>query len=375
MTELDLLSGNLILRPGTDEPITCERPMVGAALMRRLTEGRRAALMPELVGSVFTLCAAAQRACARQAVAAALGVREGPETLEAERRLVALNTAREHLQRFALDMPRLVPQPEVALDTGWLRDAPVLALPSHGVAGTALAGAAAALPGWLERRVFGLPCRAWIERWQAAPGEWLAEWAAGRRHPFARWLDAVRTTAQITLLPCRPLAVLSAGPDAARELAAALAADGAAKSHFAERPLWRGAPAETGPWTRVARPLDAESLWLRLGARLADLAAIALDEPLAVGALVVAPGEAIAWCEMSRGLLMHWLKLEDGSLHPDSARVARYRVLAPTEWNFHPQGSLGRALAAGRLTADETRLAALTLDPCIRFDVAAEPHA
>jgi len=379
MNELDLISGRLLLRPGADEPIACERPMVGAALMRRLTEGRRAALMPELVGSVFTLCAAAQRTCSRLAVGAALGVREGPETIEAERRLVALATAREHLQRFALDLPRLVPRAGVEPDTAWMRDAPVLALPTHGVASTVLASAAAALPGWLERRLFGLPCASWLERWRAAPDAWLAEWAAttAPRHPFARWLDAVRVSAQITLLPCRPLAVLAAGPEGARELAAALAAD----ADFAERPLWQGAPAETGPWTRAARTLDAESLWLRLGARLADLAAIALDEPLAAGALAVAPGEAIGWCEMSRGLLMHWLRLEDGAphalhaLHPDSARVATYRVLAPTEWNFHPEGSLARALAAGRLDADEARLAALTLDPCIRLDIVEQPHA
>jgi coenzyme F420-reducing hydrogenase alpha subunit len=97
--------------------------------------------------------------------------------------------------------------------------------------------------------------------------------------------------------------------------------------------------------------------------------------PLACGALALAPGEGIAWTEMSRGLLMHWVRLEEGARQPDTARVALYRVLAPTEWNFHPRGALGLALAAGRLDAAAARLAALALDPCIRFDVAEPSHA
>ena len=75
-TELDLLAGRLTLAPGTADPIACERPMVGAALMRRLTEGRRAGLLPELIGSVFTLCASAQRSTSRRAVAAAFGLQD-----------------------------------------------------------------------------------------------------------------------------------------------------------------------------------------------------------------------------------------------------------------------------------------------------------
>lgn len=371
------VEGRLLLRPGSAEPIACERPMVGAGLMRRLAEGRRAALMPDLVGSVFALCAHAQRGTARRAVSAALALEpEPPAQREAEALALALATAREHLQRFALDLPALLPQPGVAPDPAALRDAPVFALPPHADRG-ALQRAAEALPGWLERRLFGCPPTVWRAQWRAGGGAWLADWAAGQRHALARWFAAVQPRAAALVLPCRPLALLDAADGGAadlRALVAALAAD----ADFPERPLWHGAPAESGPWTRHGRAdtVAAEGgVWQRLGARLADLAALAEGEGLAHGALRLADGEAIAWTEMSRGLLLHWVRLADGPRGADSARIGGYRVFAPTEWNFHPQGALGRALAEGRFDAADAKLAALALDPCVRLEVREAEHA
>jgi hypothetical protein len=375
--EAGLFAGRLTLTPNAPAPIACERPMVGAAVMQRLTEGRRASLLPDLMGSIFTLCSGAQRSTSRRAIAAALGLKDDPERQAVDRQLVALATAREHLQRFALDLPRLLPHAGIAVDPAWMRDAPVLGLPAAGAAAAAQQAAAAALPGWLERRLFGLAPALWLERWQDDPLEWLAEWAEGSAHPLARWLSSVRAQARALVLPCRALGVLDEGEAGLRELAAMLDGD----PRFAEHPLWHGEPAETGPWTRRAQRHEtgrSSTVWLRLGSRLADLAAIASDasgRSLACGALALAPGEGIAWTEMSRGLLMHWVRLEAGARQPDTARAALYRVLAPTEWNFHPQGALGCALAAGRLSADAARLAALALDPCISFQIAQVPHA
>jgi hypothetical protein len=374
-TETDLLAGRLWLAPGSATPITCERPMVGAALMRRLTEGRRAALLPDLIGAVFTLCAAAQRATTRRAVSAALGL---PPTSEAatadERRLLAMATAREHLQRLALDLPLALPQPGVAHDPAWLRDAPVLGLPSPVAMPARVQQAAAALPGWLERRLFGLPPARWLQHWRADGCGWLAEWSRGREHPVARWLAAVQPRAEAVAWPSRALAVLDDGEAGLRAIGAAVRDD----DLFPEQPTWRGQPAETGPWTRRGRPEPAAApmtAWQRLGARLADLAALVGGATPDTGSLALGPGEGLAWTEMSRGLLIHWARLEDAAAAPDTARVARFRVLAPTEWNFHPSGELALAMTDGRFDAEATRLAALALDPCVRFDLVEAQHA
>lgn len=372
MSDADLLAGRLELRLGGAPAIACERPMVRQAMMRRLTQGRRAALLPDLIGTLFTLGAVAQRSTARRAVAAAFGLHDAEAAADDEQLLISLATAREHLQRFALDLPLRVPVTGTG-DPGWLRDAPVQGLPMRpgAQAGAALRNAATALPGWLERRVLGLPPREWLQHWQAAPERWLAQWCDANEHPLALWLRGVRDAAEGIVLPCRPLGLIDEGEAGWRSLADTLASD----PDFPERPLWGAAPAETGPWTRHGRgaPLTPRmSLWQRLGGRLADLVHLALGDGLARGARTLGDGEGIAWTEMSRGLLVHWVRLEDGSAAPDTARAAAYRVLAPTEWNFHPQGSFATALCERRLDAAQATLAAAALDPCIRFDVVDE---
>lgn len=367
---LDGLAGGLTLRPGATPAVVCERPMVGAALLGRLTTGRRAVLLPDLIASVFVLCAGAQRSTARRAVKAALGLHDNAATATRDARSAALHAARDHLQRLALDLPTLAAADATPVQPAWLRDAPVMALPAGngGSDEAALQVAAAALPGWLERRLFGMPVRDWLEAWQAEQGAWLARWCAGRAHPVAQWLNAVRDDARAVTWPCRPLDAVRSGEAGMRTLAAALAADAA----FAERPLWGTQPAETGPWTRHGREAAVFSAWDRLGTRLAELAHIATGATLAAGALTLRDGEGIAWTEMSRGLLVHWVRLEPGERDASAARVARFHVLAPTEWNFHPQGAFARALGKGAWSPEQVRLAAATLDPCLVFAVEQE---
>ncbi|MEO8675366.1 MAG: nickel-dependent hydrogenase large subunit, partial [Casimicrobiaceae bacterium] len=54
----------------------------------------------------------------------------------------------------------------------------------------------------------------------------------------------------------------------------------------------------------------------------------------------------------------------------DGGRVAAYRIVAPTEWNFHPAGALVRGLATLAANDEprlvrEARLAVQALDPCV----------
>jgi len=58
----------------------------------------------------------------------------------------------------------------------------------------------------------------------------------------------------------------------------------------------------------------------------------------------------------------------------DGDRVARYAIVAPTEWNFHPQGAFVREMTGRQVeTPAEALLAArrlaLSLDPCVPFEV------
>jgi Ni,Fe-hydrogenase I large subunit len=225
---------------------------------------------------------------------------------------------------------------------------------------------------------------------------WLAQDACFPAQCLARWYARGKDLR----VPLRALDVLS--PDAAtqqqqlRLLGQAIASN----PDFGQSPQWQGACAETGPWTRLRHlrqttltepltdkaaahqpyPPQPVSAWARLEARWQELleisAAPALaddathDPVLSSGALALGEGQAIAWCEMARGLLLHWVQLNS------HGAVAQYRVLAPTEWNFHPQGALALALAA---RAPEDTAVAQTLaaafDPCVECSVAPQASA
>jgi hypothetical protein len=134
----------------------------------------------------------------------------------------------------------------------------------------------------------------------------------------------------------------------------------------------------------AAAPADG---WLRMGARVAEICRLAGagdgqdgGAMLAHGALALGGGEALAWTEMARGLLCHWVRLDLGHEAPT---VLDYQVVAPTEWNFHPRGAVAAALAAMPAGGDSaTRLAtarsigvlAAAFDPCIPFEIEYE-HA
>jgi hypothetical protein len=357
--------------------------MIGAEVLRRLTEGRRASMLPDLLGAMFSVCGSVHRLTARRAVAAALSLpATGGEQSEASL-LLRMATLRDHLQRLALDLPARVP---VGIDaaTTWLAGTPVVGVPASAAGATGeLAAGLQRMVGWLERELLGGPPETWWREWQQDPARTMGRWAARQAHPVARWHGAVRERAESLRLPCRPLALLDAEPAQVRASMRELARELAEDTGFATRPLWLGLPAETGAWTREpalrgGRTTDAaheadrapDTVWLRLASRIADLARVACDEQaLRHGCLALGGGEGIAWSEMARGLLVHWVRLEPGADHPALARVETCRVLAPTEWNFHPDGGLAQWLRIGTPAAADVALAAAALDPCVEFEV------
>jgi len=151
---------------------------------------------------------------------------------------------------------------------------------------------------------------------------------------------------------------------------------------FARAPTWAGHPVETGALARMReQPLvaaliarDGCSAATRIVARLVELAHL-LEElrSAAAGASAwvrawpLGAGLGVAAVQTARGLLLHHARIDDD-------RVEDYRIVAPTDWNFHPDGALARGLL-GTEAADEDTLAAragvavLALDPCVGFQV------
>lgn len=366
----------------------------------RVFVGRSPAAVLEALPMIYSLCATAQAAAARQALGAALG-RPPDAAARAGRLLVDVETVREHTLGILLGWSEYLeegPDPAAATMMGLLpavREAVfaggrAFALDAEvAVDGDALAMALGQMKAVLEGRVFGLPLDIWYGL--ATPAE-LAKWA-GQGTTVAARVVAAALAEEPAEGPADTAPDAAAGPvallpdlDDATLGARLRPADADA---FIARPLWQGAPRETSSLSRRrAHPLVAgllqdhgDGLVTRLAARLVELAALARGLEDALPRLADAPaaavedgrdtGEGMGQVEAARGRLVHRVELAAGT-------VTRYQVLAPTEWNFHPQGAAVRALARLVFTdAEDLRrraaLAIRALDPCVGFQLVVTP--
>jgi hypothetical protein len=336
--------------------VRAKRPHLASLLL----EGRPIAEAATLFGTLFAICARAQSAAAAAAIAAALGREAAPAERQARSRRIATEIVEEHLWRLLLDWPKLAgeaPQPKALAEARALT--------------AAREGSARPLIEWVSTRVLGEPPQRFLEREAVASFDaWTR--AAGT----ASAALAARLLARHAALGASDVVLLERGSDAlARELAAAAEAQG----EFESAPHRGGEARETGVLARnAAHPLVAAAVgrWgrgvgARVLARLVDLARALVvlagdDEPL-LGAVSAGPGDGIAWAETARGLLVHLARIEDG-------RIGGYRIIAPTEWNFHPEGAMARGalgLAAASDAEVEERLGWLvaSLDPCAAWRV------
>ena len=323
-------------------------------VLRGLPAAQAAALIPQF----FALCGQAQGVAARAARAAA----EQGSCAAGHDAGVAAEAAQEHLWRLLSDWPRelgLAPQ-----DAAFVRWRRLLSADPSVLAGQDFRD-------FLDQSLLGMTPQAWLGLSQADEFElW--------------WRDSPALAARL----CRALAtgdecVDGSPPEAQLPVldANAAASDWPALSaEFALRPQWHGRPRETGAYARrhgdpLLAVLAARPLLVRLVARMQELAALTLGDfamplPGAVMALPLENGRGRVLAETARGLLMHELTLEGG-------RVADYVIVAPTEWNFHPEGALP-ALLAGCLCATEAqatnlaRRAVLALDPCVAHEITIE---
>jgi hypothetical protein len=358
---LDRLAGVLRLRPGQARPgsVLNSRPDWAGALAR----GKHPAQVPALLASLYSLCGHAHRLCAQMALQVA---EQGSVPADASAtRALQWETLREHVRRIGLDWPAAL-APATALEAvESLRSCPALCARDADMPQTRL---------WVERHVLHMPAADWLRRWDNE-SHWWAEWSASG----GGWLPALvreaREAADQPLAGAAPLHVHAQG-GSLRALAGRLREDAA----YTRQPRWGGACAETGSWTRLCdadRPMPCTP-WQRLGARVAELVRLSLpDMPgargggwLATGALQITPGEGLAWVEMARGLLVHHAVVENAA----APRVASYRVLAPTEWNFHAEGAVAAALeglcpAAGASAQRQVAALMAAYDPCVRYEV------
>lgn len=351
----------------------------------RLAQGKPAEAIVALVPRLFALCAAAQGAAATLALSAARGEPVPPQVLAAQASAVLAERLIELLRGTITSLagdqwPAFAPQLRDVItaarrfDAGGLLEFDSIEALEHGLDALGLPASsfddADAYHTWLRS---GSPL-ARLHSAQALSargrGESRGEGASPQRRASTATPDrpAFAAIAVDPLTAADDLAIgrqlLQHGaPFAARPDLAGRVPETGARARLADNPLIRSAG--TGLAGRLlARLIEARETPQRLHALrrgecdCADvLKATSLGHGIGLGAV-----------ECARGRLHHLIALNrDG-------HIVRYEILAPTEWNFHPQGPLARALIDAPLCAcedDRYRVAALVaaFDPCVGFDV------
>jgi hypothetical protein len=353
--------------------VRSSRPFAAA----RVLAGKRPAQVVETVPMLFSVCGGAQRAAAANALAAS-GAEEVASSRPSDELAIVLETVQEGFWRVLIDWPQAMARQTLATPVATARHQIAAAARGHDGAlawenAAAMRELGVALGAIAAKSVYGM-----------TPTEWLA---LGDIVALQAWLER-RATLPAVLLE----ELLGQMPHLGRSdvvLMPPIALDGLIRAvvpamtrepSFARAPTWEGVPVETGALARMrSQPLVAalgdrygNSVATRMVARLAELATL-LEElakgprgdatPSRVHAFALAAGEGLAAVQTARGLLLHRARVADG-------RVADYQIVAPTEWNFHPDGALVRGLdglAADDVAAVEqcARLAVHALDPCV----------
>lgn len=356
----------------------------------RLFAGRRPDEVTQLLPTVFALCGTAQVLAGLGAMEQAAGLPPSAAQAPARQLMLLAETVGEHGLGLARDWPVLVgADPDLAAAKriksamATMRTALYPAGDWHRPGGGVLAPHPERIAAAIAAAHHAL-----TDLLGAAPEAILTD-AAG----FHAWLDKAATPAArlLTQVQSPELAGFGRGPflpmpdQGPADLAARLETDH--DGLFLAQPHSGGRVYETGPLARMAwHPVVAAllgqfgpGLLARLVARLVEVASslqemAELVQDLAsttISSTCLVEGSGLGLVEAARGLLAHRVELENG-------RVTRYQILAPTEWNFHPEGPLVRGLRGTVATADLERRATLlahALDPCVACHMSVEHHA
>ena len=382
------IEGHLNIRLSTDSGrvfqvrIESSRPVHAS----RVLEGKSIEAGLKILPMLFSICGTAQACAGVRSCEQALGVKAAQPVERVRDALVRMETLREHLWRILLDWPGFLG--EAPAQGGMsemlvlLRDYRqaimaesdpfrlVMAGPLTGSSRTHVMVPVELIQGvglTLESSVFGMPPESWLDIKQP---QMLEEWAASGVTLAARMVDHVIRSGWSGLGGCEMKALPGLDPDLLHNLLH--------ENAFVERPQWLGECRETSCLTRVDSPLLQQlslqyrnGLLVRLVARLTEIAQLA--GKLLTGVGDEAGGESVAkqnpgigQVAAARGQLLHRVQVEGEA-------IVRYQILAPTEWNFHSQGVVAKALA--RLSGEaetieqQARLLINAIDPCVGYEL------
>jgi Ni,Fe-hydrogenase I large subunit len=369
-----------------DVAIRSSRPLQ----LTQMFNGKRVEELLKMLPLLYSVCTTAQACAAVQACRHAMNINVNPRIELAEQMLIKVETAREHLWRILIDWCGFtnaeVDRPLVASLTnllplarqGGFKDSDLFTLqPKLMVDQEPFISVIKQIGNTAADAIFSVPPDDW---YRYASIDDFEAWLEKTTTPASTLLRRIRDgqSAQLADAGVHPLPAID-GQAICQRLA------GKDAEQFIAAPDWNGEVYETTPLTRsVSHPLLQQlarcygfGLLTRLVARLLELASIPASLQQQVQALTQGPDdgdherpalakdEGLGQVEAARGRLIHRAVVRDGV-------IVDYQIVAPTEWNFHPQGIVARGLKS--LPAWETdqlrqyaELFINAVDPCVGY--------
>jgi Ni,Fe-hydrogenase I large subunit len=368
---------NVIAGSVSSVDIGSSRP-VGAS---RLFHGKSVADALQMVPMLFSICGTAQACAGVKACEQAMGIKPDLPVACLRQGLVNMESLREHLWRIFLEWPEFLgeePQKEnmsKALDIQKRFNATMTQKHNPFLHPGETGDIELQIPDELEQqigellqhKVLAMPAPEWLE---IGDLDELTTWAVSRSTVAARMLDSVIRDGW----PDLGKTAMKALPDLESEQLYRVLED----EDFIQKPKWAGECRETSSLTRVETPLLQQlrslygnGLLVRLVARLTEIAHLSIHLiPATINVYLSEMGRVnnsgIGQVATARGQLLHRVDLTDGS-------VSRYQILAPTEWNFHPQGVVAKALKSlkgdNEQIEQQARLLINAVDPCVGYEL------
>ncbi len=355
-------------------PVQASRVFEGVAVKEALQR------LPQ----IYSLCGTAQSATALSACENALGINPSTAQRQAREMLVWMESAREHLLRILLDWPAFAGE-EVKQKNlpGLMQLLPEL---SHALYGNAAPFSLESVPD-----VDSDAAQQVIEKLRDIIDDTIGASLPNGQDSFKDWLIHGETLPARLLYRLRTLKWDRLGTSDSRflppleshTLHTRLTAEDA--DAFIAAPVWMEYPCENTPLHRQRlQPFikellanEGNGLTTRLMSRLTELMLVPDLLRLSLKRLGATlpitssskgeSGIGLAQVEAARGRLIHRVEIEDNI-------VRRYQILAPTEWNFHPQGIAVKGLRTLTGSDEETLKQQATLwinaiDPCVGINL------
>jgi len=378
--------------------LSSSRPLHATKIFIGKTPEQVLAIIPLL----FSVCGVAQSRAALIAIEQNLKVESEAEQETARDMLVLVENAKEHMFRLFIDWPQLFNlktsnnnMPYISQMLGEFKAAlfhngEALSLDSKlNTHFTDVDYLIEQFELYLQQHVFNQTTQDWLKITDVHA---LHEWAQQNDSVAANSINYIREQAWASqgLTDCERLPALDEG-DLLEKFNASNA------ENFIAQPQWQGQCYETTTLSRqfeqpLIQALHREfgsALITRWVARLVELANIpqqlrnqlqlltdtsttsdniadkVTNKKSGMGKAV----RGMAQIEAARGRLIHHVEIENGI-------ISKYQILAPTEWNFHPQGlvakSLGSLANSNHNKKEIEHLAHLVInaiDPCVGYQL------